>query len=266
MKDGLITGRRAAAPVLAVALMFAIAPSSTAESICRDVTYTASDGRGTCSDHGGVAQSGLTTGPTALASPTARGRTVKPSQATTVQRLLASLVVAPEKDAGYERDLFYLWVSVGGCDTRDRVLARQNLRPANSGDCGATNGEWFSRYDGAVTSNPSSFDIDHMVPLAEAWDSGAYRWSEAERTAFANDLAYIPALIAVSASSNRSKGERDPAEWMPERTSYWCQYLRRWVGVKYRWQLAVDPVEKSYLASHLTSCAAAMNRPPIYAN
>lgn len=180
---------------------------------------------------------------------------------TTVTQLLNSLTVAPERSKGYDRDKFADWFSVNGCDTRERVLARQNLA-AKGGTCGANRGRWFSAYDGRKTRNPSNFDIEHVVPLAEAWDSGAYRWTSRQRDRFANDLGYRWSLIAVSASSNRSKGEQDPAEWMPPRRSYGCKYLRHWVGVKYRWGLSVDRQEKAFLATGLASCKQVMARPP----
>lgn len=195
----------------------------------------------------------------ALAAPPATADTSR----TTVTALLAQLPVAAEQNAGYDRDLFRLWDTVDGCDTRERVLARQNLAPTGAGDCGAEAGRWLSAYDGVQTTNPSTFDIDHLVPLAEAWGSGAATWTSARREAYANDTTYRPALIAVSASSNRSKGDQDPAEWMPERAGYWCTYLRSWVGVKYRWHLSIDPVEKSFVASHLSHCRQAMSAPPL---
>jgi hypothetical protein len=65
-------------------------------------------------------------------------------------------------------------------------------------------------YDGVTTTNPSKFDIDHVVPLGEAWVSGARKWTTAKRTTYANDLGYAWSLDAVTAHSNRSKGDRDP--------------------------------------------------------
>lgn len=114
--------------------------------------------------------------------------------------------------------------------------------------------------------NPSTFDIDHLVPLAEAWGSGANAWSAEQRTAFANDLGFRPSLIAVSASSNRSKGDRDPAEWMPPAANEHCRYLRTWVAVKTRWRLAIDVAEKRALTPgspvlpkhHLSSAGSAV--------
>ncbi|NUP45498.1 MAG: HNH endonuclease, partial [Streptomyces sp.] len=111
----------------------------------------------------------------------------------------------------------------------------------------------YSQYDGVTTTDPSTFDIDHLVPLAEAWDSGASGWTTARRQAFANDVTR-PQLIAVSASSNRSKSDQDPAEWVPTRSAYVCTYVRAWVQVKYYYDLSVDSAEKSALTSYLAGC------------
>lgn len=115
-------------------------------------------------------------------------------------------------------------------------------------------GRWFSRYDRARTSRPSSFDIDHLVPLHEVWKSGGWRWSSGTRERFANDLGYRPSLIAVTAHANRSKGDRQPQEWLPPRASFRCSYVSRWVAVKYRWHLDVDRAEKTYITGELRSC------------
>jgi hypothetical protein len=112
-----------------------------------------------------------------------------------------------------------------------------------SGDCDLVGGSWYSVYDGVTTTDPSDFDIDHVVALKEAWDSGAYAWTASQRRAFANDLANPEALIAVSASSNRSKSDRDPADWLPPNQSYHCTYIEHWMKVKIFWSLSVDERE-----------------------
>jgi len=89
-------------------------------------------------------------------------------------------------------------------------------KPRVRSGCGLRGGAWWSRYDGVRTSDPSSFDVDHLVPLNEAWQSGAWTWSSAKRKAYANDLGYQASLIAVSASSNRSKSDRETQDWMPD--------------------------------------------------
>ncbi len=174
-----------------------------------------------------------------------------------VAALLQRLRVSPEVEVGYDRDLFDHWDDRGACDVRDLVLARQDRR---KGPCGSESGRWFSVYDGVMTTDPGEFDIDHMVPLAEAWASGARRWPEQRREAFANDL-HPYSLIAVSASSNRSKSDRDPAEWMPENDGFACAYVARWVAVKARWSLSIDPREKAFLKREISGCRPAELRP-----
>ena len=117
----------------------------------------------------------------------------------------------------------------------------------------ATSGSWYSVYDGATWTAASDLDIDHLVPLAEAWDSGADSWTTAQRQAFANDLTR-PQLIAVTDNVNQSKSDQDPAEWMPSVTSYACTYVRAWVQVKYYYDLSIDSAEKTKLTSVLSGC------------
>lgn len=159
---------------------------------------------------------------------------------------------AAETRAGYDRDKFTHWVDANDdCqDTRDEVLAAESL--VATGGCDVTEGKWRSYYDGVTTEDPSSFDIDHMVPLAEAWDSGAKRWTANTRERFANDLRDRRSLVAVTASANRSKGDRDPAEWMPDRAA--CTYLRQWVAVKLRWRLTVNRPERRFLVERGGKC------------
>lgn len=180
-----------------------------------------------------------------------------PRSSKSVSVVLKSLKVAPEVRSGYDRSLFRHWIdaSRNGCDTRQEVLIRQSLiSVTRSAGCRVVQGRWVSAFDGVVTTNPSTFDIDHLVPLAEAWDSGAHRWSPATREAFANDLGFRGSLIAVSASSNRSKSDRDPAEWLPPMKSYVCDYVTTWIAVKHRWSLAIDRSERTALRKNVKSC------------
>jgi hypothetical protein len=172
--------------------------------------------------------------------------------------LITKLRVASEYNTGYQRELFTHWVDADGdgCDTRKEVLwAEAVIKPKESGRCTLTGGKWRSVYDKQNFTGSRGIDIDHMVPLEEAWASGAYKWTAATRQAFANDLGYARSLIAVSASSNRSKSANDPWLWMPTNASYRCQYINDWVAIKYRWNLAVDPTEKRDLVTKLRSCS-----------
>ena len=154
---------------------------------------------------------------------------------------------------GYSRDLFPHWITISGtCNARETVLKRDGSGVAVGGDCNPTSGSWFSQYDGVTLASSSSVDIDHVVPLAEAWRSGANTWATSTRQSFANDLSH-PQLIAVSASSNRSKGDQDPTTWKP-RASYQCTYSRMWIRAKYTWSLRVQSAEKSSLQGMLNGC------------
>jgi hypothetical protein len=162
------------------------------------------------------------------------------------------LPVAPETRSGYDRSKFRLWVDADGdCrDTRDEVLAAESLVRVSG--CDVQRGKWRSYYDGVITRRSTTFDIDHLVPLAEAWDSGARRWSAGTRERYANDLGDPRSLVAVTASSNRTKSDQDPAEWMPRLAK--CQYVRQWVVVKLRWSLKVNSSEKRALLEQASRC------------
>jgi hypothetical protein len=156
--------------------------------------------------------------------------------------------------AGYSRDRFPHWIDQGGgCDTRDVVLKRDGKNVVATATCKITSGTWFSQYDEVTFTDPLKLDVDHMVPLANAWRSGAATWTDQKRSEFANDLGR-PQLISVSASSNRSKGDQDPSQWRPKNTGFWCEYAQRWIAVKQYWQLTVTAKEKSKLAEMLGTC------------
>ena len=162
--------------------------------------------------------------------------------------LFEQLRVEAERRGGFDRDrLFTGWLYSGGLSTRDRVLTEERM----------ADGTWFSAYDAATVVSASDLDIDHLVPLAEAWESGGHMWSAETWTRFANDRDDPRSLIAVSASTNRSKGARDPSDWWPPQASYRCQYAADWVAVKSRWRLSVDSAEHESLSAQLERCAGA---------
>ena len=180
------------------------------------------------------------------------------SQVDRVVSLLDDLTVASEQSSGYDRGLFRHWVDADGdgCDARREVLIEEAVEsPSVGSGCALSGGAWLSRYDGKTTSGDgSAFDVDHLVPLAEAWASGAHGWSADRREQYANDLGYPDSLIAVSASSNRAKGAKDPAEWLPPATGVHCWYTAAWIQVKTRWSLTVDQAEANKLRGVLAGC------------
>jgi hypothetical protein len=194
-----------------------------------------------------------------LQRPHTAGPPLPPPATGAVADLLAGLRVAPDSDgASYMRDLFGAgWTTQpDGCTTREDVLAAETAPEAlrRRDGCTIAAGDWVSLYDGRRTTDPAELEIDHVVALAEAWSSGASRWSGAQRAAFANDLGYPDALIAVTAATNQAKSDHDPAEWMPPAPDAWCRYATAWITQKARWQLTVDPAEHDALAQVLTAC------------
>ncbi|MBB2946350.1 hypothetical protein FB565_006118 [Actinoplanes lutulentus] len=178
-----------------------------------------------------------------------------PSRAT-AQTYLNSLTVAAEANAGtYDRDLFPHWITISGaCNTRETVLRRDGTNVVTNSSCAATSGTWFSPYDGATWTAASDVDIDHVVPLAEAWRSGASTWTTSRRQSFANDLTR-PQLIAVTDNVNQAKGDQDPSTWRPSVVSYRCTYARMWIAVKYYWGLTLQSSERTALQTLLNTCS-----------
>jgi hypothetical protein len=192
-----------------------------------------------CSETPGTPGQGLETGPA--------------NSGSTKVALTNLKVAAARPMTGYSRDRFSHWRKAGSnCDVRDTVLERDGKNVQKSG-CNVTGGEWFSVYDGLTATDPLKIDIDHMVPLANAWRSGADKWEDQKRSDFANDLER-PQLIAVSAGSNRSKGDQDPSQWKPPNQEYWCQYAQEWIAVKSHWELTVTQAEKGALTEMLGTC------------
>ena len=155
--------------------------------------------------------------------------------------------VAAESDGGvsYDRDLYGSWTLVRtGCNTRCAVLEEEQR----------ADGTWYSWFDGQTITDSSDLDIDHMVPLAEAHSSGGWQWDSSRKTEYANDITHPEALTAVSATSNRSKGSRDPGEWKTPAEGAWCDYAIDWITVKTAWNLTSDETEVAGLEDMLATC------------
>ncbi|KAM0262445.1 hypothetical protein ACHAQJ_001698 [Trichoderma viride] len=173
----------------------------------------------------------------------------------TARSLLDDLTVAvPGSGSDYNRTLFPHWITIyGTCNTREFVLKRDGQGVQVNSACEAVSGSWTSPYDNAQFTNASRLDIDHMVPLKNAWISGASEWTTDEREAFANDITR-PQLWAVSASSNRSKGDKSPDKWKPPLTSFYCTYAKSWIEVKSAYELTITSAEETALSNMLDTC------------
>ncbi|KAI9893683.1 MAG: hypothetical protein M1814_005898 [Vezdaea aestivalis] len=189
----------------------------------------------------------------ALASPIPTPPNIPSS--TTARTLLSGLTVAPQgSQNGYSRSLFPHWITQSGaCDTREVVLKRDGTTVVQSSTCKATSGTWRSPYDGATWTSADDIQIDHLVPLSNAWKSGASAWTTDRRRVFANDLTN-PQLVAVTGRVNESKGDDGPEEWKPPLSSYYCTYASMWVKVKDFYDLTITSAEKAALSQMLNTC------------
>ena len=186
----------------------------------------------------------------------------EPEQTTPSTSYIAGvrLKTAPESDGGvtYGRWMYEQngWGDIDddGCDTREEVLVAEASTLESDDESCVPTGTWLSWYDERTITSASGVDIDHMVPLVEVHESGGWQWSYERRYAYANDLTLPQTLTAVSASSNRSKGGRDPGEWKPPAESAWCQYAQDWITVKVFWGLSADDDEVSALRTMLEAC------------
>lgn len=198
-----------------------------------------------------------------VTSPVSRGTTttedtrptiVAPTVPVAASSLLSLIPVEREHRGGYDRDFFAVWSDLDndGCNTRAEVLIEESLTYAqvDSFGCHVVAGDWLSSYDGVTAIDPSLLDIDHVVALKESWDSGAWSWDPERRIAFANDVSDPRTLVAVSAESNRAKGDADPSNWLPVDGDV-CAFISDWIAIKARWSLSMDISEKGRIRNLL---------------
>lgn len=207
--------------------------------------------------------------PGAVLDPAPGGRAVTGRQVHRAEQQLAELPVTGRGGAGpaYHRDAFgTAWADTdhNGCNQRDDVLLRDavpgTVTVGRQGACDhdVLAGTWIDPYTGRRLvlddlkdlSQAQAIQIDHIVPLGEAWVSGASGWDDDRREAFANDLRE---LIAVDGPTNAAKSDDDPAAWRPRR-AFQCAYAVRWVTTKWRWHLRIDVSEKRALEEMLGYC------------
>ncbi|MEO6470785.1 MAG: HNH endonuclease family protein [Aeromicrobium sp.] len=179
--------------------------------------------------------------------------------ATTFHRAVTMLEVEPEDRRPYSRSRFEEGTAGGGwadldgdCqDTRAEVLKRASLVPVTNG-CRIYRGKWLSYYDNKAWTRSYEVQIDHLVPLAEAWDSGAWAWDAPTRLRYANDLDDPRALVPTTAALNYVKLADDPQAYVPKMNA--CRYVSSWVAIKLRWGLTVDRREIEAIDAVAASC------------
>lgn len=163
--------------------------------------------------------------------------------------------VSGDSELSYSRAFFKHWIDEdrNGCDTRKEVLIAEALvKPKVGKKCALVGGVWRSPYDGTFVKDASKLDVDHLVPLKEAWRSGAWAWTPEQRQDFANDLQDSRALVAVTLNSNRSKSDKDISDWVPKVDT--CGYVKDWIAIKARYSLTYDSKEAETLKSFFQRC------------
>lgn len=172
--------------------------------------------------------------------------------------LLQALPMRKESgDRRFAARRFARWLDTDrdGCNTRAEILlAEATSAPTLSPGCRMSGGTWLSRLDGMTTGARRALGIEHLVPLREAWQSGAGRWTAGTRKRFANDLIYAATLNASSDKVLAARGDREPHKWQPPVAAAGCMYAAEWVAVKWRWKLRVDRAERRHLVQQLTAC------------
>ena len=201
-----------------------------------------------------------TTSTTTTTTTTSTTTTIASASSGWDEELLQGLIVSNSSaPVSYDRDDWGSgWSDADGdcMSTRHEVLKTESVDQAQVDyyGCTVTGGRWYGAFTGTWVTNPSSLDIDHFVPLANAHASGGWAWSSATKRNYYNDLSDPKHLIAVTASANRSKGARGPESWKPTDTDYWCVYAHSWATIKTRWDLTVTTSELAALTSMLNTC------------
>lgn len=160
---------------------------------------------------------------------------------------------------GYARTQFGDgWQRVGGCDTRNIILRRDMSNVAVDDDCKVMSGELADPYTGIAirfrrgADTSSAVQIDHVVALSNAWQTGAQQLTLERRIELANDPLE---LLAVDGDANQAKGDGDAATWLPPNKSFRCQYVARQIAVKKKYDLWVTAAEKDAMVRVLAACA-----------
>ena len=124
----------------------------------------------------------------------------------------------------------------------------------NANGCTVATGKWVDPWGGYASTLASDFQIDHLVPLADAWRSGAWAWTDQQRQSFAQNLDEPDDLNAMQGSLNASKSDRTPDQWKPPLITSWCRYAMSWTRIKATWGLTVTEAERDALATMLIEC------------
>ena len=174
--------------------------------------------------------------------------------------LAITVAPIPADIPAYSRSHWKHWTDDDGdCqDARQEALLSESLVAVtfeSERKCRVATGRWYGAFAGVYVEAPGDLDIDHLVPLKNAHDSGGWAWSAERKQEYANHLGDPDHLIAVTKGANRSKGAKGPEEWRPPDEGYWCQYATDWTEVKMEWGLTMTQRETEAVIEMLDTCA-----------
>ena len=197
--------------------------------------------------------------PTLDATTLAKIPTATTATTPSVPLLVITISPIPPGIPEYDRTQWPHWTDPDGdCrNARQETLAAESVVPVTfetPAECRVASGEWRDPYTGIHEDDPRTVDIDHLVPLENAHNSGGWRWPADRKREYANYLGDAEHLIAVTMSGNRSKGERGPEEWRPPDGTYWCRYALDWTEIKGRWDLTMIEAEVEAVEQMLDTC------------
>jgi hypothetical protein len=224
-----------------------------------------------CGPVGGGSNGGTTAGPSTTTTQASGGPTEATSgpgttsqasgdQAEASESLKKLKVAEPGSMSGYSREKFRHWSKASdfgwdppqaSCDSREAALVRDGQNVKVGSGCKVTSGTWYDPYTDQSYSDPQDLDIDHVVPLANAWRSGASSWDDKQRERYANDPNV---LLSVEDNANQEKGDKGPEAWKPPNKGEGCDYAERWISIKSKYSLSVNEQEKAALEQMLGSC------------
>ena len=172
---------------------------------------------------------------------------------------IAAVVVASSTAIyHYSRTDYKHWIDADkDCqNTRQEVLIVESVEKVtfDKKGCEVVKGKWYDPYTNKYFTNPNDLDVDHFVPLGEVDRSGGHEWPKDKKMKYANDLDDSEVLIAVDKSANRSKGDKDPSDWLPPNKKFQCDYIKTWQKVKRQWVLEMDKKEKDFISIKNKEC------------
>ena len=180
------------------------------------------------------------------------------AKAKKITTAVAAIAMSATAIYHYSRSDYKHWIDADkDCqNTRQEVLIAESLEKVtlDKKGCEVVKGKWYDPYTDKYFTNPNDLDVDHFVPLGEVDKSGGHEWPKEKKKEYTNDLDDVEVLIAVDKSANRSKGDKDPSDWLPPNKNFQCDYIKTWQKIKKQWVLEMDKKERDFMAQKNKEC------------